>query len=1697
MILEDKVFKIVAEAVGMEVDELDLEMDLEADLAMDSLRMMALLNKLSPLIPDIQKSANRLSPEVLGNIRNLGQLSDFMASLNSDIAGNSSTKPVSGPDSTADVVQKPVPAGQKIPILNSQYLFLMGYYLIQSNSLCSALRIRGSYDRTALKQSYGRLIKRHVNLGSVFHVPVGANSFKDYQYILLENPGTPDIKEKDVRHLDTLAREAALDETFNSILNYDWQLEQWPMHGIVVMHLSDSEFQVFWGNDHLVSDGMGNQRLLHELMELYQAELEDVRPDLPEAPDVNTYIDTARQINAYHSAEEESHLRAYVASQPKGLYFWNPQEAKITHDIPQFRNVPFVVDAETTKGLKQKARELKLPMNTLVTGAFLRAACQMDSSPNPVLQIPTSGTVYPDVDATEYVGCFAGNLALSFSRPIEGETWESYLLKIHKEIQKAIAWGYDRTQTLQMATMVRDGIELNNGALSPDTLSMMRKAGSKSNLYIPYTGEGMIRESYGPLEVLDYRAGGINVLGTLDVLHELFREKMYTWASFDAGFFNESTVHELMANYHNQLNDLAGVKDKLGDTHGKGVESVPVITADSSCFENLVDAVFGIVEKIVHRRLHKDSLDSDLESEIGMDSLARIRIIAKVSSLSTGKVDRDALFNCRTLREMVQVIDRSYPSCAVSSGQEKPEVVVQSVNDAKNTAGVGTGRSDENYNVDNDLDPTLGEIPYLHILRQCEVNSDLIAVEKGDRQITYSELDQQSSKVANFLKDQGIGRADLVGVMTLRGPDMWIAILGIMKTGAAYVPVDPDYPSQRIQYILDHAACKVLITENTLAAKLTESLTESLSIECLLFLDDWAPIIPVSIQEGWNQVSRTAWGKQSAQRPEIIATPDDLMVVLYTSGSTGKPKGVALNHRGYMNRLRWHQKTFQIHPGDRVAQKTSCCFDISVWELFWPLMMGATMCSLEKSVVCNPWKLATWMKESKINVMHFVPPMFGEFLHALEDENLTFPDLRWLIFSGEALPVSFMRQWIDKYGTYTGLANLYGPTEASIDVTCHIVDQRPDESVERVPIGKPVDNTYILIIDKDHKLLPPGEMGELCIGGIQLALGYLKDEEKTAEAFIKNPFDHVPGENIYRTGDLAVELPDGSFDYRGRMDSQVKIRGFRIELGEIESVINEFPGMQQAVVLAVDFDGDKRLVAWMMGTERNTDDLKATISKRLADYMIPHFFFWMDDLPKNHNGKLDRKALIAMLKNGELNEGVASTSSTPSIEQKDRAYPPGPAQRWLLSYFDEPYQWTGYNRFRFKKALDIDVFTQALQVLAKRHAAVRSVFFRQNGEWKQTFVNNVINNSPELLDGMHLSDEQLDEEVRRLILQVSESLKIDSLPLWRVLVVRVAYDIYDISMVGHHIMGDMVSNQILFADTWKIYSEILNGGEPSTAPVKGYDEYLEQLEAMDRRGLFDTHVDYWMTRIPRKDCAFQFPRDFESGENLECDAHMESFTLDAAESRRLMRESKQYYESNLYSLLLGPMYKTLADWTGRSFVIVSQRMSGRDLGNGNNFYESVGNYAVNYPLAIMVEASNSWRDLLRKIKDGLSTIPMNGVTYDWISERLPDYMYPDTRLTPIRVNYIGNFDTPKSDLFEWNEADKDRRLAPAKQQLSTYIEVHFMVVKGQIKMNLTFSKSLFKQATMKKFGQCYLKQLRALIGEIPADKAQSLQTLSV
>ncbi|MEV2278068.1 amino acid adenylation domain-containing protein [Nocardiopsis sp. NPDC049922] len=510
---------------------------------------------------------------------------------------------------------------------------------------------------------------------------------------------------------------------------------------------------------------------------------------------------------------------------------------------------------------------------------------------------------------------------------------------------------------------------------------------------------------------------------------------------------------------------------------------------------------------------------------------------------------------------------------------------------------------------------------------------DLTAVldDASGTSLTYSELDRAANQVARALIADGVGPDERVAVVAERGPELLPALLGVLKAGGAYVPVDPGYPEARVRLLLDESGARAVLT------------SEGVRVE----VADATPV---------HRVADLLHGPDARLAP--VARSDDLAYVIYTSGSTGRPKGVMVEHHSVVNRLSWMQRRYPIGPGDTLLQKTPISFDVSVWELFWWGSVGARVALLPPGGEKDPREIARAARRHRVTAVHFVPSMLGPFLDLLEDEpelRTGLDALRYVFCSGEALPAGRVQQFNRVFGaaSRTGsevaaprLVNLYGPTEAAVDVSYHDLPSADEGPVTRVPIGRPVENTTLYVLGEHGGPQPVGAPGELHIGGVQVARGYLDRPELTAERFLKDPFN--PGGRLYRTGDLARLLADGTIEYLGRIDGQVKIRGNRVELGEVESTLVGIDGIREAAV--VDHRPEGRgtlLVAYYAARREFTPaELREHLSGALPEYMVPSLFVRVDRVPLTPNGKTDRRALPAPELPGGGADGGAPRNGT-------------------------------------------------------------------------------------------------------------------------------------------------------------------------------------------------------------------------------------------------------------------------------------------------------------------------------------------------------------------------------------------------------------------------------------------------------------------
>jgi amino acid adenylation domain-containing protein len=587
------------------------------------------------------------------------------------------------------------------------------------------------------------------------------------------------------------------------------------------------------------------------------------------------------------------------------------------------------------------------------------------------------------------------------------------------------------------------------------------------------------------------------------------------------------------------------------------------------------------------------------------------------------------LFDERTIKSLIRHLENLLESAVAEPERRLSELPLLTV-DEREQMLVGWNDAKAEY----PRDTCLHEVFEAHAERTPEA----VAVCYEAERITYGELNRRANRLARHLRRRGVGSGDLVAICVERSLDMVVGLLGILKSGAAYVPLDPAYPRERLRFVLEDSRAAVLLTQSGILHTLP--VADDVQVLCL--------------DTDWEAVAR-----ESDENPGRAATADGLAYVIYTSGSTGRPKGVQVGHRSAVCLLEVTRPVFDFNPDDVWTVFHSYGFDFSVWEIWGCLLSGGRLVVVPGAMTYSPAALYRMLCEERVTVLSLTPSAVRQVVQAREDYPEQSPSFRLIVCGGEAFPGDLAPQLL---GWGVPVWNFYGPTEATVWA---IIKQVEPDDIQHasVPIGRPIANTQAYVLDRRQQPVPVGVAGELYIGGDGLARGYLNRPALTAEKFIAHPFCTEPGARLYRTGDLARFLADGRLDFLGRIDHQVKVRGFRIELGEVEAALSAHASVSECVVVArEDEPGDKRLVAYLVGTSDTqavaAGELREHLRSRLPEYMVPSAFVLLPELPLTHSGKVDRKALPA--------PGIDDAAGRGGIQQ-----PQTPVEEVLAGIFAE------------------------------------------------------------------------------------------------------------------------------------------------------------------------------------------------------------------------------------------------------------------------------------------------------------------------------------------------------------------------------------------------------------------------------------------
>jgi amino acid adenylation domain-containing protein/non-ribosomal peptide synthase protein (TIGR01720 family) len=997
-----------------------------------------------------------------------------------------------------------------------------------------------------------------------------------------------------------------------------------------------------------------------------------------------------------------------------------------------------------------------------------------------------------------------------------------------------------------------------------------------------------------------------------------------------------------------------------------------------------------------------------------------------------------------------------------------------------------------------------------------------VAVELGTEQWTYRRLVGSARLLARHLREElGVGPDTIVGLCAERSPFMIVGMLAILEAGAAWLPLDPTLPPERLAFMLDDSDARAVLLQEHLRARLPAAA-------------DGLPVVPLDARWISDEEMEDPLG--------VEVTPDYLAYVIYTSGSTGRPKGVMVPHRGVCNRLRWAQEVYRLGERDAVLQKASFGFDFSVWECFAPLWAGARLVLAEPGRQGDGPYLVRALREHRITFVHFVPSMLAAFLE--EDDVETCVSLRQVFSGGEALTPELRDRALSRLSRLSGpsrlsapLDNQYGPTEISIDTTRWVC--APGQDPHRVPIGRPIGNSRLYVVDPALRPVPVGVAGELLVGGVGVTRGYLRRPDLTAERFIPDPFGDSSGARLYRTGDLARWLPDGTLDFLGRLDHQVKIRGLRIELGEIEAALTALPGVQQAVVMA----RESRLVAYFVGQAGDiaVEELRRSLRERLPDYMVPAVFMKLAALPLTASGKVDRKALPAPEQPGAREEGYvaprtreeeilaavwAQVLRLPRVGVNDNFFELGgdsilsvqivararqagllftvrhifehqtvaalarhvtstkdgvagsgqgpvtgevpltPIQSWFFEQgFADPHQFNQALLLEPLAPLAPAALDRAMAAIVEHHDALRMRF---DGERQENAPAEPVTPFYRI-DLSSLPAPRRNEAFEAAAAALQAGFDLSTGPLTRLCLIDSR-----LLWVTHHLVVDGVSWRVLLEDFEAAYRQA-----PLPPKTTSFQEWAHRLTGHAEASAGE--LGYW--RETAQISVPPLPVDFPTGGNLNGDEATITFELTAEETTDLLQTLPSVYHSQIDEALLSALARALAGWTGSSRLRLELEGHGREPLFGDvDVSRTVGWFTSMYP--VVLEAGDADPDAdpgraLVSAKERLRAVPGRGIGYGLLRAA---GLLEDAPPAEVLFNYLGQADGTAEELslFQASMTSTGPGRSPRAHR-THLLEVTGIVTDGRLQVTLTYGSRMHRRETVERLAAAYAGALRTLI----------------
>ncbi|NHN25925.1 amino acid adenylation domain-containing protein [Flavobacterium jejuense] len=1011
---------------------------------------------------------------------------------------------------------------------------------------------------------------------------------------------------------------------------------------------------------------------------------------------------------------------------------------------------------------------------------------------------------------------------------------------------------------------------------------------------------------------------------------------------------------------------------------------------------------------------------------------------------------------------------------------------------------------------------------------QVVLTPNAIAIEYGELKLTYDQLNKKANQLAQFLLDEGMTSKDIIGVLLTRSSEFILTVLAVLKAGGSFLPLDTDLPEERINYILEHSKCNLVITDNfhfDIVSETKFNLNASKSM--ILNLDV------------------VSYDSKSIDNVQNNNSSNELAYIIYTSGTTGNPKGVMISHSSLVNYVYWAANEYVKDEIESFPLFTSISFDLTITSIFTPLITGSKVIvytSSQQEILIERVVL-----ENKASVIKLTPSHL-KIINQLDLQSLDKSIIKRFIVGGEELEQSLAHDIYKKLGENIEIFNEYGPTEATIG--CMIYKFNPNDTSITVPIGVPIDNTKIYLLDEFFKPVPIGINGDLYIAGDGLAKGYLHNEELTDEKFIDNPF--VTSTKMYKSGDVAKRLPNNLIEYVNRSDQQVKINGYRIELLEIENSILKLPNVNQAaVVCRVNEKGSKKLEAYYVceiGLTIESLAIRDFLTGCLPHYMIPTSFTALEKIPLTKNGKVNYKELkptesikdkeivlpkshieeIALevwsdifneeylsvddnffelggdsikavqISSRMLEKGISlkakdilryhtieSSSAYATFSSSEKKYQQGlvsgekdltPIESWFINQrFVNPDYYNQTIALRLNQTISIDLIEEVFNKLIEHHDGLRLNFDREK---------NVLIFNQNHLEKPFLTNEYVIECIDELE-EVGQKIK-GSFDLKKDLLIKTAivrqHEQNDIVLItAHHLVMDGVSWRILLEDFYNIYWALVNN-EKFILPQKTISllEWQKELKAYENvNEIIKTETDYW-NEIQSLD--FKLPNDLQTDDWRVENVIKLSKSFSKEQTSFLLKEAHGTYKTNVVSLLNTALALTLKEWTGLNEFVVELENHGRHI-DYVDASRTIGWFTAIYPVKLKL-INDNLSDQIKAIKEQIIKIPNSGLGYGICKYSEQSMQSSVIQLSEIRFNYLGQFNNElNNELFSFCDASHGKE-TDANNLMTTKLEINLMVIDEKLNMEINYNKTFHREETINWFMKVFFENLITILSHI-------------